>query len=106
LGVVSGVGLTNPWGLRYTTLVRSGLLGWTIQLVDAAGTTRSATTGGDGSYRFSDVGPGTYTIQEVQQTGWTQTAPRNPNTYTVTVSSDHDVTVSNLANMNLTTTSA
>ena len=52
-----------------------GLSGWTVQLLDSSSqvvaTTQTAT---DGSYSFSNLLPGTYTVQEVLQSGWTQTA--------------------------------
>ncbi len=37
----------------------------------------------DGSYHFTDLAPGTYTVAEVQQSGWQQTAPQpvSPGTY-------------------------
>jgi hypothetical protein len=50
-----------------------GLGGWTMQLLDATGTTvlRSTTTASDGTYTFTNVPPGTYIIREVSQSGWT-----------------------------------
>lgn len=56
------------------------LAGWTIFLdADADGTLdageRSVVTGADGSYRFDDLLPGSYTVAEVMQAGWMQTAP-------------------------------
>jgi hypothetical protein len=56
-----------------------GLAGWHILLngVD------SATTDSNGDYTISNVAPGTYTIQEVLQPGWTQTFGNTG--YTVTV---------------------
>ncbi|MGA9364473.1 MAG: SdrD B-like domain-containing protein [Bacteroidota bacterium] len=58
-----------------------GLPGWTINLLGAA--TRSTTTNASGIYIFGFLNPGTYTVSEVLQTGWVQTAP--PRTYTVTL---------------------
>src|SRR6185436_16749855 len=46
-----------------------GLLGWHI-LVNGVD---SATTDANGNWSVPNVGPGSYTIQEVQQSGWTQT---------------------------------
>jgi RHS repeat-associated protein len=44
-------------------------------------------TDANGNYAFTNLQPGTYTVAEVQQTGWTQKAPTPvpPGTYTVTV---------------------
>jgi hypothetical protein len=35
-------------------------------------------TAGDGSYSFSNLGPGNYRVREVGQTGWMQTSPNPP----------------------------
>ena len=59
-----------------------GLAGWTITLTPGILTT---TTSATGSYCFTGLTPGTYTVSEVQQPGWTQTLPGGPGTYTVTV---------------------
>jgi protocatechuate 3,4-dioxygenase beta subunit len=61
-----------------------GLQGWTVNLLDSSGNIVATTTSADdGTYSFSDVGPSTYTIEEVNQTGWYQTEPVNPpGTYT------------------------
>lgn len=55
-----------------------GLAGWTIQLLGPGEhgdlvVQDTATTAEDGQYTFSNVGPGTYQVREVQQDGWTQT---------------------------------
>ena len=58
----------------------AGQSGWTIYL-DANGNGQldtgetSATTAADGSYGFDGLAPGTYTVAEVQQSGWQQTYP-------------------------------
>ena len=65
-----------------------GLPGWTIDLLDASGAIVATTvTDADGNYSFPDVGPGTYTVQEELQSGWIQTFPAPPGTYTVTATS-------------------
>jgi len=60
-----------------------GLAGWTINLTGTA--TDSAITAADGSYSFTGLEPGSYTVAEVMQVGWTQTLPAAPGTHTVTV---------------------
>ncbi|HUE70722.1 MAG TPA: SdrD B-like domain-containing protein, partial [Pirellulaceae bacterium] len=52
-----------------------GLANWTIELDAGADGTVDATTVTDasGNYSFTNLGPGTYRIREVQQAGWTQT---------------------------------
>ena len=79
-----------------------GLNGWTIQLVNAAHQVIQMTTTMDldlnhngmidpqterGQYLFTNVEPGTYTVQEVLQQGWAQSAPA-AGSYTVVVSGD------------------
>ncbi len=81
-----------------------GLLGWTIFLdangngtldpTDPSTTTSTDTSGNSGFYSFSDLGPGTYSIEEVLQTGWAQTlAPGS-----VTPTSGVDVIDQNFGN--------
>ncbi|AMN43730.1 MSCRAMM family protein [Rhodoplanes sp. Z2-YC6860] len=55
----------------------------------------SVTTGTDGTYSFTNLGPGTYTVAEVTPTGWTETL--SP-TGTITASSGHNVTGEDFAN--------
>ena len=56
-----------------------GLQGWTVQLVDGTNTVVGlALSGPNGNYTISNVGPGTYTLREVLQSGYVQTAPWIP----------------------------
>ncbi len=51
----------------------SGLLGWTIQLLDTNDNVLATTlTAVDGSYSFTNLTPGIYRVREVNQAGWTQ----------------------------------
>ena len=53
-----------------------GLPGWTIELIDGdGGLVGRAITDAIGSYAFDEVGPGPFTIREVQMPGWTQLFP-------------------------------
>lgn len=62
-----------------------GLAGWTILLTDAAGNlVASVLTGANGEYCFKGLALGTYTVAEVNQPGWTQTAPAS-GTYSATL---------------------
>ena len=53
----------------------SGLAGWTVDLMNGTTTAASTTTASDGSYVFTGVAPGSYTIADVLQAGYVQTAP-------------------------------
>lgn len=60
--------------------------GWTIQATNTAtGATTTTTTDANGYYYFNNLAPGTYTISEQGQSGWSQTIPGTPGTYTVTL---------------------
>lgn len=58
-----------------------GLPGWTIQLSNG----QTAITDALGNYYFNNLPAGTYTINEVNQPGWTQSYPTAPGTHTVTL---------------------
>jgi protocatechuate 3,4-dioxygenase beta subunit len=81
-----------------------GLQGWTVDLFDAAGDLVATTTSDvNGDYSFTDIGPGTYTVQEELQPGWIQTAPAPPGTYTVAATSGLDSTGLVFGNFELVT---
>ncbi|MBI1803711.1 MAG: T9SS type A sorting domain-containing protein [Ignavibacteriae bacterium] len=52
--------------------------------------TDSTTTDVNGHYSFSDLGPGTYTIQEKQDPDWVQMKPGAPGYYTIEMTSGLD----------------
>jgi hypothetical protein len=52
-----------------------GLAGWTIVLTKPDATTVSMVTDALGNYTFSGLAKGNYTVNEVVQAGWMQTAP-------------------------------
>ena len=58
----------------WSTTTESGLANWTITLSNGS-TTATTTTDEIGFYSFSFNEPGTWTVAEVQQESWTQTAP-------------------------------
>jgi len=51
----------------------TGLAGWAINLKGPNGFTSSTVTAADGSYSFTGLNAGVYTLSEVAQSGWTQT---------------------------------
>ena len=68
----------------------SGLAGWTIRLQGGPNNVdRAETTGGDGSYRFANLKPGTYTVSEVQQPDWEQSYPGGNGSHTVTLTNQN-----------------
>jgi len=74
-----------------------GLANWTIQVTDSNGITHTATTDSQGNYSFTVPAPGTYTVAEVLQSGWTQTAPTT-GIYSVTVPPGQVLTNLNFGN--------
>ena len=70
-------------GMKYNDLNGNGAIdgepgmeGWTIQLSrDGQCASIPPQPAKDGSYRFEDLLPGSYTVAEVEQSGWTRTAP-------------------------------
>ena len=76
-----------------------GLQGWTVNLLDPSGNTVATTTSdANGNYEFDNLFPGTFTIEEVLQSGWTQTQPVNPDYYTITTQSGMNETGLNFGN--------
>jgi hypothetical protein len=85
-GTVSGVVFNDVNGDGVQGAGEGGLPNWAVQLSN--GSTVVATSGptdSNGNYTISGVAPGTYTLREVLQGGYTQTAPASPGTYSVTV---------------------
>jgi hypothetical protein len=63
-----------------------GLAGWTVELSNGSQTT----TNDSGDYSFTGIGPGTYTITDVVQTGFVQTAPAS-GSFSVTTASGTNI---------------
>ncbi len=112
LGQISGKKYNDLNGNGEDDEGEPGIAGWTIY-IDANsngifdGGEVSTTTGANGSYLFSNLGPGTYTIREVQQTGWEQTDPtgadstlggQNNGSYVVVMTSNGNKTQRNFGN--------
>ena len=70
---ISGRKFDDANGSGVDSPSKPGLGGWTIQLLDSTGTKvlRTTTTASDGTYTFTGVGPGSYIVREVGQSGWT-----------------------------------
>lgn len=84
-GRISGMKFNDLNGDGARTPGEPGLKGWTIHLYNSSGNLVAATTtGADGHYAFTHIEDGTYTVTEVQQAGWIQTAP-TAGSYTVQI---------------------
>ncbi|MBS4028933.1 MAG: T9SS type A sorting domain-containing protein, partial [Ignavibacteriales bacterium] len=60
-----------------------GLQNWRIKLSGAR--TESTLTDINGNYSFIGLPPGNYQVNEVNQSGWQQTMPTSPSTYSLTI---------------------
>src|SRR6266566_10053295 len=108
-GAVSGVKFEDHNANGNKDAGDQGLGGWTIRAYNASGNVAdSALTAGDGTYTL-DLQPGTYTICEVSQAGYTQSKPTNTlckgldtdvegGGYTVTVTSSGSATGKDFGN--------
>ncbi|MCX6328278.1 MAG: hypothetical protein NTZ85_02020 [Bacteroidia bacterium] len=88
---ISGMKFNDLNGNEIKDTGEDGLSNWTIYIdANQNGSKepgeQSTTTGGGGSYSFTNLSPGTYRIREVGQNGWNQTCP---------ASGYYDVTITN-----------
>ncbi len=74
LGTISGMKYNDANANGRKDANEVGLSGWTINLKGPHGFSTSTVTDASGDYSFSNLGAGLYTLSEVQQSGWTQTA--------------------------------
>lgn len=77
-----------------------GSTGWDIRLGGHDRPSSSTVTGAGGQFQFSNLRPGNYTVSEVQQEGWLQSAP-DSGTFTVTVASGETRSGLNFGNYRL-----
>jgi hypothetical protein len=80
---VSPAGTQSISGTVFNSSTGAGLSGWCVEItatVTATGATVTAKveTDASGNYTFTALPPGTYTLCEVVQSGWTQTSPQIP----------------------------
>src|SRR5439155_11135101 len=66
-----------------------GLQNWAVDLMKGLTLVAQKLTDASGNYSFTNLGPGTYTIQEELQPGWLRTS--TPASYTVTTNSSVNV---------------
>jgi Ca2+-binding RTX toxin-like protein len=82
-----------------------GLAGWTIQILDDEGEiVDEFETDSDGNYEFTDLDGGTYTLVEVMQDNWVQTAPAG-GSHLVTVDGGQTIGGKDFGNFELATVS-
>ena len=81
--------------------------GWTITLSNQSGIITTTTTDDNGNYNFTNLTADNYTVGEVIQTSWTQTAPQPvpPGTYIVNLTAGENVVGKDFGNFQLGTIS-
>lgn len=101
LGSISGMKFNDLDGDGIKDMGELGLANWTITLTMPDGSTISTMTDANGNYVFGNLVAGTYTVGEVMQAGWVQTAPQPvpPGTYTVTLAEGEDAEDKDFGNM-------
>jgi protocatechuate 3,4-dioxygenase beta subunit len=93
---------TNGNGVRDSG--EGGLAGWAVQLLDGSGNFLGQTTSNAaGAYAFAGLQAGSYTIRELPQTGWAQTA--GPTGYNISLTSGGTLTGNNFGDFRLGTVS-
>ncbi len=75
---ISGLKFHDINGNGLQDLGETGLPNWQFQLLDSSGVLiADATSDANGQYEFDNVLPGDYSLEEVLQSGWTQTVAPN-----------------------------
>ena len=103
----TGVVYNDLTGIGTPTPSDPVLRNWTIDLLDSVGEVVATTTSNaSGQYTFTNVGSGTYTIEEIVKPGWFITEPTNPpGTYTVSTPAGETLTGLDFGNFQLITVS-
>lgn len=76
------------------------LSGWTLQLnKQGSSTPQTFTTDSTGSFMIPNLCNGSYTLNEVTQSGWKETVPVNPNSYTIDITDGNALTDQDFGNI-------
>jgi uncharacterized surface anchored protein len=92
LGSISGTKFNDVNGNGVLDAAEPGLSGVTIQLRDSAGQITSVTTDASGGFSFTGLAVGAYTLSEIVPTGFVQTAPPTPGTFSMTLAPGQNAT--------------
>lgn len=87
---------TNGNGQKDAT--EQGIPGWLVQLYSSSPNPQAVTTDSTGSYTFTNLCNGNYTVRQILQSGWKQTYPVTPKDYAVAITSGNAATDKNFGN--------
>ncbi len=106
-GSLCGMKFNDLNGNGVKDSLETGIQNWIINLKyqNAAGfITLTDTTDINGNFCFDSLqSGGTYTVSEVNESGWQQTFPASPGTYTITLASGQHIDTLNFGNHQVTT---
>jgi len=103
LGTISGMKYNDNNGNGQRDNGENGLINWKIKLSGAK--MDSTLTDESGNYSFSNLMSGDYVVSEQQQSGWMQTMPSTPGTYSLTIVSGSTLSGKDFGNLQLSTIS-
>jgi len=78
------------------------LSGWQVQITQGTATgaaTQTFTTDSTGSFMIPNLCNGTYTLTETTKSGWQETVPTNPNSYTINITAGNALTDKDFGNI-------
>ncbi len=108
LASFDGKRASGVWTLEITDTYPSGdngqLNSWSLALTTVVPGEPTRFTDASGNYTFSDLSAGTYTVGEVQRSGWVQTAP-SAGTYTLIADAGEVISGRDFGNKQLPTQS-
>jgi uncharacterized protein (DUF2141 family) len=91
-GSVSGTKFNDLNGNGVRDSGEPGLSGVTIHLTSSSGATLTQITDASGNFTFLGLAAGSYVLSEAVPTGFLQTAPASPGTFTVTLAAGQNAT--------------
>jgi uncharacterized protein (DUF2141 family) len=91
-GSISGTKFNDLNGNGARDSGEPGLAGVTIQLKPSSGPIVTATTDASGNFTFSGLAAGTYVLSEVVPSGFVQTAPPSPGSFSVALAAGQNAT--------------
>lgn len=97
-GSITGSVFNDTNGNGQKDASEQGVPGWIVQLYSQSPTPQAITTDSTGSYSFTNLCNGNYTVRQVMQSGWKQTFPVTPKDYAIAITSGNASTDKNFGN--------